>query len=38
MTKEKLTCNDIGKFATDDQRCIKNTDKKRFIKEQSESQ
>ena len=33
MKKDKLTCKDVGMLATDDQRCIKNTDAERFVKE-----
>jgi hypothetical protein len=28
----KLTCKDVGKLATNDQRCIKNTDPARFVR------
>ena len=34
MKKKKLTGKDIGKFGRDDQRCLKNTDPERYVKEQ----
>ena len=30
---KNLTCKDVGMLATDDQRCIKNTDTEAFIDE-----
>jgi len=34
MLKQKLTCKDVGMLATNDQRCLKNTDRIGYIKRQ----